>query len=84
MTGRPRRDAERFLERFELGDLFEVVVGMEDADTPDDARAARSAGVLPLGVLPPDSADAVSPKFLEDAGCVRVLSSLSELKELLP
>ena len=74
VTGRPRRDAEAFLDREGLGDLFEVVITMEDApakpnpapielalqrlgvsdawmvgDTVDDLRAARAAGVVPLG-----------------------------------
>lgn len=109
VTGRPRRDAERFLERFGLDDLFDVLVGMEDApakpdpepvrlalsrlgvssawmvgDTPDDALAARGAGVVPLGILPPDPTDAVGAEALRRAGCVRVLDSLSDLRSLLP
>lgn len=109
VTGRPRRDAERFLERFDLLELFDVLVGMEDAaakpdpepvrlalarlgvraawmigDTPDDVLAARGAGVVPLGILAPDPADAVPAEALRRAGCVRVLDSLSDLRSLLP
>jgi histidinol-phosphate aminotransferase len=75
VTGRPRRDAERFLRDHGLAGYFATVVCMEDAaikpdpapvrlamkhlsagrawmvgDTPDDARAARRAGALPIGV----------------------------------
>jgi phosphoglycolate phosphatase-like HAD superfamily hydrolase len=53
-------------------------------DTPDDARAARAADVLPLGILPPDEQDAVSPSELVDAGCARVLDRLERIEELLP
>ena len=43
VTGRPRRDAERFLERFELTDLFATVVCMEDAPAkPDPAPVQRA------------------------------------------
>lgn len=80
VTGRPRSDATEFLERFDLADLFGVVVAREDApmkpdpapvrlavdrlgvesawmlgDTVDDIAAARSAGVLPIGVVAPDA-----------------------------
>ncbi len=78
MTGRPRVDADRFLERTGIAGCFRTVVTMEDApikpdptpvrlalerlgvatawmvgDTPDDTRAARGAGVLPMGVVAP-------------------------------
>jgi histidinol-phosphate aminotransferase len=109
VTGRPRRDAERFLNRFGLERYFDCVVTADDApakpdpapvelalsrlgvrsawmigDTPDDARAARAADVLPLGILPPDEQDAVSPSELVDAGCARVLDRLERIEELLP
>lgn len=52
-------------------------------DTPDDIRAARSAGVLPLGIIAPgDSSDTRESLFT--AGTGRVLESLDELMELLP
>lgn len=108
VTGRPRRDAERFLERFALGDLFRAVVVMEDAplkpdpapvrlalerlgveaawmigDTPDDARAARGAGVVPLGVVAPgERAEDAAPTLLA-AGAARVLRSWEEMEGLL-
>lgn len=61
------------------------MLGVERAwmvgDTPDDVRAARAAGVVPLGIAPPgeDAADT-----LIGAGAARVLTDLSELEELLP
>ena len=33
-TGRPRRDAERFLKEHGLEDIFQVVVCMEDTERP--------------------------------------------------
>lgn len=52
-------------------------------DTPDDARAARAAGALPLGVTAPgESRDAVEPLLCE-AGAALVLDRLSDLEELL-
>ncbi|QYK48542.1 MAG: TIGR01548 family HAD-type hydrolase [Phycisphaeraceae bacterium] len=38
VTGRPRRDAQRFLEHFGITDLFPVVVTMEDAPPKPDPR----------------------------------------------
>ncbi|MBX3315959.1 MAG: TIGR01548 family HAD-type hydrolase [Phycisphaeraceae bacterium] len=38
VTGRPRRDAERFLNHFGLADLFAAVVTMEDAPPKPDPR----------------------------------------------
>ena len=109
VTGRPRRDAERFLERFGLADLFDVVVTREDAalkpdpapvrlalerlgverawmvgDTPDDLVAARGAGVLPLGVVPPGADPSRTRTTLEAAGAARVLSRTEDLTALLP
>lgn len=49
-------------------------------DTPDDARAARSAGVVPLGVRTGGVAD----EALYAAGCARVVDDLSVVVELLP
>jgi histidinol-phosphate aminotransferase len=109
VTGRPRRDAMRFLEEQELASVFRVVVTMEDAalkpdpapvrlalgqlgvahawmigDTPDDVRAARAAGVVPLGVLGPgDAAPTMGPALLH-AGAARILNALGELEGLLP
>ena len=111
VTGRPRADAERFLERFGLTDVFSAVICREDApalkpdpapvraalaslaslgverawmlgDTPDDVRAARAAGVLPLGCLAPGDGDETARRLLE-TGAARVLSAADELEDLL-
>lgn len=50
-------------------------------DTPDDIRAARGAGVVPLGIRAPGDTDAAS---LSSAGAARVLPTLDTLLELLP
>lgn len=106
VTGRPRRDLDTFLDRFDLRPLFRTAVCMEDAplkpdpapvrlalarlgvarawflgDTPDDARAARGAGVLPLGVLAPGDED---PDPLHRAGAGRVLADPATVEDLLP
>ena len=109
VTGRPRRDAERFFDHFDIAEFFETTVCMEDAplkpdpapveqamdeldidrawfvgDTPDDMRAGRAAGVLPLGIVAPaEDDDEMSPALLE-AGAGRVLTSLDDLLEVLP
>lgn len=108
VTGRPRADAERFLDRWGIGDLFTAVVSMEDAplkpdpapvrlaldrlgvrrawligDTPDDLRAARAAGVVPVGVAPPGDDPATAARALESAGAARVAASTEALLELL-
>jgi len=51
-------------------------------DTLDDAVAARAAGVVPIGFLPPKSAD--SGPALDRAGVALMLESLDTLGELLP
>lgn len=109
VTGRPRRDAEWFLDRFGIRRLFAATVCMEDAppkpdpaplrlaldalgvsaawmvgDTPDDIVASRRAGVVPIGIAPPESDAAAVGATLEHAGAARVLNSLSDLLELLP
>lgn len=53
-------------------------------DTPDDIRAARRAGVLPLGIVAPGDDPDEATEVLLKAGAARVLRSLTELKELLP
>lgn len=109
VTGRPRRDAHRFLDRFDLGKLFSAVVTMEEAplkpdpapvrlalsrlgveaawmlgDTPDDVRASRGAGVVPLGVVAPGEDAATSEGALLRSGAARVLSHLDALEAMLP
>ncbi|MFH2006277.1 MAG: aminotransferase class I/II-fold pyridoxal phosphate-dependent enzyme [bacterium] len=51
-------------------------------DTPDDIRAARSAGVLPLGALF-QPGDSMIDESLFRAGAARVLRNISELMELM-
>lgn len=109
VTGRPRRDAERFLSDHGLADCFATVVTMDDApikpdpapvrlalerlgsrhawmvgDTPDDLRAARGAGVLPLGVLAPQDEPGRARSALAAAGAARILDRLDDLLEMLP
>jgi len=52
-------------------------------DTPDDMSAARSAGVLPLGILAPgDTGEATDA--LQTAGTGKILNDLVDLEEILP
>lgn len=99
VTGRPRRDAARFLEEHALDELFGVTVCREDApikpnpapvalamrrlgvasawmfgDTPDDILAARGAGAVPVGVVPPGAAELVR-KALQNAGAARIVDA---------
>lgn len=109
VTGRPRRDAERFLEQQQIDGLFNTVICREDAplkpspapvfaalkqlgatrawmvgDTPDDIQAARAAGVVPIGMIPPgESPDALTAS-LSRSGAARVIRSLEELLPCLP
>lgn len=109
VTGRPRRDAERFLAEQGVLHLFQTLVCMEDAplkpdpapvrlalarlgvkaawmfgDTPDDVRAARAAGVLPLGVCAPQDPFDRAQRALTAAGAARVLRAPLAFVELLP
>ncbi len=102
VTGRPRRDLERFLKQHDLTDVFETTVCMEDAklkpdpapvllalkqmgatyawmfgDTPDDMRAARGAGVIPVGVTAPGES---STDSLLGAGAGFVLNRLDQFE----
>ena len=107
VTGRPRADAEEFLERFEIADLFTALVTREDAplkpdpapvelalrllgvsaawmlgDTRDDIAAARSAGVVPIGVIAPGDDPRQARDSLRNAA--RILDKPTELEGLLP
>ena len=107
VTGRPRRDAERFLAHAGIDDLFAAIVCMEDGpakpapdvvclamqrlgarrawmvgDTVDDIRAARAAGVVPIGIVPPGDAPGESSAGLLRAGASRVLARIDEIMEL--
>lgn len=52
-------------------------------DTPDDVRAARAAGVVPVGMVAPGEDPAQARSMLEQAGAGRVLGALAELEALL-
>ena len=107
VTGRPRADADRFLDVHGVRDLFQVVVCMEDAplkpdpgpvrlalerlgvrrawlvgDSPDDMRAARGAGVVPVGVVAPGD-DGATAEALVRGGAGRVIGKLDELEPLV-
>ena len=49
-----------------------------------DLDAARAAGVLPLGIVPPGEEFPGYPDLLIRAGAGRVLANLSDLEEVLP
>lgn len=108
VTGRPRRDAHRFLEQAGITDYFDTVVCKEDApikpdpapielamnqlgcthawfvgDTPDDIRAARRAGVVPLGIVPPGADQEERETALQETGAARVLEDIGDLLPLL-
>lgn len=102
VTGRPRKDCDKFLRDFELTELFDVTYCMEDGpskpdkfpvtracellgistgksvvlvgDTPDDIRAAVSAGCSGVGVVTPDgSKDSPLVSAMRDAGAAMIL-----------
>jgi phosphoglycolate phosphatase-like HAD superfamily hydrolase len=52
-------------------------------DMPDDVRAARSAGVIPLGALAPSDHSVDASAALLSSGAARVLTSLDGILELL-
>ena len=51
-------------------------------DTVDDVRAARAAGVLPLGVVAPGEDPVACGHALRTAGAARVLNDVTELTDL--
>lgn len=53
-------------------------------DTPDDIVAARRAGVVPLGVVPPGGSEEGAGRALALAGAARVLTTTQDLDPLLP
>ena len=53
-------------------------------DTPDDLVAARGAGVVPIGVVPPGADPCRARTALQAAGAARVLSRTEDLTALLP
>lgn len=53
-------------------------------DTPDDIRSARSAGALPVGVLPPgDTGETLEPALIA-SGAAWVLPAMTAFEEILP
>lgn len=52
-------------------------------DTVDDVRAARAAGAVPLGIVPPAEDPAFTTRNLLAAGAFHVLASVAELEALL-
>lgn len=52
-------------------------------DTVDDMRAARAAGVLPIGVIAPGNEAEVTRRALLEAGAARVLDSPKDVEGLL-
>lgn len=63
-----------------LGVKYAWMVG----DSPDDQRAARAAGVVPLAIVAPGrDREAVCPGLFH-AGAARVLDHLDELEKMLP
>jgi histidinol-phosphate aminotransferase len=107
VTGRPRRDCERFLHEHGLSDLFTGAVCMEDGpakpdptpvtlalqrlgcarawmvgDTRDDIDAARTAGVVGIGVIAPPGEQG-DRQALERAGAATVIDDLDVLLEML-
>ncbi len=107
VTGRPRKEAEWFLNRAGVRGLFATLVCMEDApakpspepvraamkalgvdrawmigDTPDDIMAARTARVVPIGVVAPgEGSDARAAMQL--AGAAAVISRISQIEEMI-
>lgn len=51
-------------------------------DTPDDVIAAKGAGAVPVGYLPPGSGEKIAQSMI-DAGVSRLISSAKDLLELL-
>lgn len=109
VTGRPRADAEYFLEVSGIREYFSAMSCMEDApskphpagvlqvlselgvsrawmvgDNIADISAARSAAVVPIGIIPPGAEAPLASEALLNAGAARIIESLDKLRELLP
>ncbi len=52
-------------------------------DTPDDMRAARGAGVLPLGVVAPADNPTIAARALIEAGAARALPHITTMMEVV-
>ncbi len=53
-------------------------------DTPDDIRAARSAGALPLGIFAPEDSATIMESALFAAGAARIYHTIEEIAACLP
>lgn len=65
-------------------DRLGVTGGWMVGDTPDDLRAARATGVLPIGVVAPGEEATPTAAALRDAGAAWVAESADQLLEVLP
>ena len=64
-----------------LGARRAVYIG----DIPDDMRAARGAGALPVAVLPDGGPDRESSeKKLRRAGAKEIIADVTHIEEILP
>jgi histidinol-phosphate aminotransferase len=52
-------------------------------DTPDDLRAAKAAGVLPVGIVAPGDNPTKTFEALNDAGAAIILDDITNLEELI-
>jgi HAD superfamily hydrolase (TIGR01548 family) len=52
-------------------------------DTPDDMRAAKAAGLVAVGVFPPQDKSELLRSLLVDAGADYVIGSINEIQEVL-
>lgn len=86
ISRKSRAEVMQRLARFEVGELVDRVIaelsestrrGWVIAASPEDLRAARSAGFVPIGVSAGDAST------LYAAGAARVLANLDELEGLL-
>lgn len=50
VTGRPRYDANKFLETFKLNNLFDAVICMEDTPKPKPDPGPVNAALTALGI----------------------------------
>ena len=51
---------------------------------PDEVKAARKAGLIPIGMVAAGEDQASTRKALEEAGVSRVIEKWSQLQDLLP
>jgi beta-phosphoglucomutase-like phosphatase (HAD superfamily) len=51
---------------------------------PDEATAARRAGLIPIGIIPPGVDKGLARRALEGAGVARIIKQLKDLKDRWP